>query len=162
LRTAVTTITENPWLGVGVSRGSDRFIAAPVVANLWLEIAFEGGIVALLAFAFGMTFTLWRWHAFEPRHRDIMIVLTLWLLIAWQFIATFPRLDLWIAFWVVWAWTRRGSERQGHSGWHATSWFVPRTPTSISSTEVARFVQLYPMNARPTQPLNGREIRTTP
>jgi carbonic anhydrase len=41
------------------------------------------------------------------------------------------------------------------------TWFVLRTPTSISSTEVARFAQLYPMNARPTQPLNGREIRAT-
>jgi carbonic anhydrase len=42
------------------------------------------------------------------------------------------------------------------------TWFVLKTPTSISKTEVARFGQLYPMNARPTQPLNGREIRTTP
>jgi carbonic anhydrase len=42
------------------------------------------------------------------------------------------------------------------------TWFVLRTPTSISSTEVARFAKLYPMNARPTQPLNGREIRATP
>ena len=42
------------------------------------------------------------------------------------------------------------------------TWFVLKTPTSISNTEVARFAQLYPMNARPTQPLNGREIRTTP
>jgi hypothetical protein len=79
---------------------------------MWLEVALEGGVASLLAFAFGMTFTLWRWHAFEPRHRDIMIVLALWLLIAWQFIETFPRLDLWIAFWVVLVWTRRGSERR--------------------------------------------------
>ena len=35
-------------------------------------------------------------------------------------------------------------------------------PTSISNTEVSRFAKLYPMNARPPQPLNGREIRTTP
>ena len=42
------------------------------------------------------------------------------------------------------------------------TWFVLKTPSSISNTEVARFAQLYPMNARPTQPLNGREIRTTP
>ena len=39
------------------------------------------------------------------------------------------------------------------------TWFVLRTPTSISKDEVARFAKLYPMNARPTQPLNGREIR---
>ena len=38
------------------------------------------------------------------------------------------------------------------------TWFVLKTPTSISDAEVARFAQLYPMNARPTQPLNGREV----
>ncbi len=42
------------------------------------------------------------------------------------------------------------------------TWFVLKNPTYISNTEVARFAQLYPMNARPTQPLNGREIRSTP
>ena len=88
----------------------DRFIAAPPVANLWVEVALEGGLVTLLAFVFGVTFTLWRWGMFEARHRDIMIVFALWLLIVWQFIQTFPRLDLWIAFWVVLVWTRRGSQ----------------------------------------------------
>jgi carbonic anhydrase len=39
------------------------------------------------------------------------------------------------------------------------TWFVMRHPTSVSKDEVARFAKLYPMNARPTQPLNGREIR---
>ena len=42
------------------------------------------------------------------------------------------------------------------------TWYVLKTPTFISNTEVARFAQLYPMNARPTQPLNGREILATP
>ncbi|MFI4901860.1 MAG: carbonic anhydrase [Burkholderiales bacterium] len=42
------------------------------------------------------------------------------------------------------------------------TWFVMKAPSSVSSGEVARFAQLYPMNARPTQPLNGREIRATP
>ncbi len=42
------------------------------------------------------------------------------------------------------------------------TWFVLKSPTAISNAEVARFALLYPMNARPTQPLNGREIRTTP
>jgi len=42
------------------------------------------------------------------------------------------------------------------------TWFVMKSPTSVSSAEVTRFAQLYPMNARPTQPLNGREIRATP
>jgi len=42
------------------------------------------------------------------------------------------------------------------------TWFVLKTPTSISNAEVSRFAKLYPMNARPTQPLNDREIRSTP
>ena len=42
------------------------------------------------------------------------------------------------------------------------TWFVMKTPTSISNAEVTRFAQVYPMNARPTQPVNGREIRATP
>ena len=42
------------------------------------------------------------------------------------------------------------------------TWFVLKNPTSISNAEVARFAKLYPTNARPTQPLNGREIRATP
>jgi len=39
------------------------------------------------------------------------------------------------------------------------TWFVLKHPTSVSGDEVARFGKLYRMNARPTQPLNGREIR---
>ena len=38
------------------------------------------------------------------------------------------------------------------------TWFVLRSPTSISAQEVARFGKSYPMNARPVQPLNGRQI----
>jgi carbonic anhydrase len=41
------------------------------------------------------------------------------------------------------------------------AWFVMKAPTTVSSEEVARFAKLYPMNARPTQPLNGREILST-
>jgi carbonic anhydrase len=41
------------------------------------------------------------------------------------------------------------------------TWFVLKTPTSISKDELSRFGHLYSMNARPTQPLNGREIRAT-
>ena len=110
LRNAVANIAQHPWLGVGVGRGSDRFIAAPVVPNLWLEVAHEGGLMALLAFGFGMAYTLSRWGAFERHQRDVMIVLALWFLIAWQFIETFPRLDLWVAVWVVLVWTKRESE----------------------------------------------------
>jgi len=109
MQAAVATIAEHPWLGIGVGRGPDRFIAAPWVINVWLEVAVEGGLLSLIAFGFGVTFTSWRWGLFTARNRDVMIVFALWLLIVWQFIQTFPRLDLWIAFWVVLVWTRRGS-----------------------------------------------------
>jgi len=39
------------------------------------------------------------------------------------------------------------------------TWFVLKHPTLESAGEVARFAGLYPMDARPVQPLNGREIR---
>ena len=94
VRATVATIGQHPWIGVGVGHGSDRFIAPPPVANLWLEVALEGGLLTLMAFTFGVTFTLWRWGAFDARNRDIMIMFALWLLIVWQFIQTFPRLDL--------------------------------------------------------------------
>jgi len=41
------------------------------------------------------------------------------------------------------------------------TWLVLKTPVKISDAEVAAFAKIYPMNARPTQPLNGREIRET-
>lgn len=107
------TIATHPWFGVGVDHEHGRFIAAPPVANLWLEIALEGGLLSLVAFLFGLAVTSWRWGLFEARHRDIMIVSTLWLLIVWQFIQTFPRLDLWMAFWAVMVWTRRDATRTG-------------------------------------------------
>jgi carbonic anhydrase len=40
-------------------------------------------------------------------------------------------------------------------------WFVLKTPTQISADEVARFARSYPMNARPVQELNGRDIQAT-
>lgn len=39
-------------------------------------------------------------------------------------------------------------------------WRVFRTPLEISAAQLAAFRALYPMNARPAQPLNGREIRS--
>ena len=42
------------------------------------------------------------------------------------------------------------------------TWFVLKTPMTISSDEIARFAKVYPMNARPVQPLNGRDIQVTP
>jgi carbonic anhydrase len=41
-------------------------------------------------------------------------------------------------------------------------WFVLKTPTRISEAQIAAFGKLYAMNARPTQPLNGRSIEATP
>jgi carbonic anhydrase len=41
------------------------------------------------------------------------------------------------------------------------TWFVLKSPISISSDEVARFAREYPMNARPVQALNGREVQAS-
>ncbi len=40
-------------------------------------------------------------------------------------------------------------------------WFVLKTPTKVTESEIMAFGKLYPMNARPTQPLNGRAIEAT-
>ena len=40
-------------------------------------------------------------------------------------------------------------------------WFVLKTPLKITGNEIAAFGKIYPMNARPTQPLNGRELKET-
>jgi len=37
-------------------------------------------------------------------------------------------------------------------------WFVMKHPVSISQAQLASFRKLYPHNARPTQPINGRAI----
>lgn len=41
------------------------------------------------------------------------------------------------------------------------TWFVLKNPAPVSADEVARFAKSYPMNARPVQPRNGREIRSS-
>ena len=38
------------------------------------------------------------------------------------------------------------------------SWFVLNSHTTISSQQLTAFAKIYPMNARPIQPTNGREI----
>jgi carbonic anhydrase len=40
-------------------------------------------------------------------------------------------------------------------------WLVLKTPVKIAESEITAFGKLYPMNARPTQPLNGRAIEAT-
>lgn len=41
-------------------------------------------------------------------------------------------------------------------------WYVLKTPASVSADQIARFARVYPMNARPTQPRNDRDIIGTP
>jgi carbonic anhydrase len=41
------------------------------------------------------------------------------------------------------------------------TWFVLRTPVRVSKHEVSSFAHAYPLNARPTQPLNGRSVQMT-
>lgn len=43
----------------------------------------------------------------------------------------------------------------------AVRWFVLKTPVKIADSEIAAFGRRYPMNARPTQPRNGRTIEAT-
>jgi carbonic anhydrase len=40
-------------------------------------------------------------------------------------------------------------------------WFVLKSPSTVTAGEIAAFGKLYPVNARPVQPLNGREVRST-
>ena len=40
-------------------------------------------------------------------------------------------------------------------------WLVLKTPVKIGTEQVAAFGKLYPMNARPTQPLNGRALQAS-
>jgi carbonic anhydrase len=38
------------------------------------------------------------------------------------------------------------------------TWFVLKTPNEVSAGEIAAFAKIYPHNARPIQPTNGRTI----
>ena len=38
------------------------------------------------------------------------------------------------------------------------TWYVLKTPVQLSSEQLEAFAKVYPMNARPKQPLNGREL----
>ena len=40
-------------------------------------------------------------------------------------------------------------------------WFVMKTPMTVAANELTAIAKLYPMNARPTQPLNGRAVEAT-
>jgi len=41
------------------------------------------------------------------------------------------------------------------------TWLVLKTPVKIADAEINAFGKIYPMNARPTQPLNGRAIQAS-
>jgi carbonic anhydrase len=41
------------------------------------------------------------------------------------------------------------------------TWYVLKTPQSLSSGQLAMFAKIYPNNARPIQPTNGRQILQT-
>jgi carbonic anhydrase len=41
------------------------------------------------------------------------------------------------------------------------TWFVLKAPVKVADGEIAAFAKLYPLNARPVQPLNGRTIEAT-
>ena len=41
-------------------------------------------------------------------------------------------------------------------------WYVLKTPATASADQMARFGRVYPMNSRPTQPRNDRDIIGTP
>lgn len=42
------------------------------------------------------------------------------------------------------------------------TWFVLKSPVPIAAGDLARFAKAFPANARPVQPVNGRDIRATP
>ncbi|MBS0339324.1 MAG: carbonic anhydrase family protein, partial [Proteobacteria bacterium] len=41
------------------------------------------------------------------------------------------------------------------------TWYVLQQSSTLSLGEIERFARAYPMNARPTQPLNGRTVRAS-
>ena len=41
------------------------------------------------------------------------------------------------------------------------TWFVLKTPITLAPSDLALFTRLYPHNARPAQPLNGRTVRSS-
>jgi carbonic anhydrase len=41
------------------------------------------------------------------------------------------------------------------------TWYVLKQPVSVSAEQIAAFAKIYPMNARPIQTTNGRELRET-
>ena len=105
---ALARIGQHPYAGQGVTRGTDRLIS-PTVPNTWLELGVEGGVFALLAFAWGLAATLYQWRGLRWENRAVGAVLLLYFLLSWQFIQTFPRLDQWLSFWMALTVVRAGT-----------------------------------------------------
>jgi carbonic anhydrase len=42
------------------------------------------------------------------------------------------------------------------------TWLVLKSPSTLSEGEIERFGSVYPMNARPVQPLHERVVRASP
>ena len=42
------------------------------------------------------------------------------------------------------------------------TWFILKSPVPVAAGDLARFGKAFPANARPVQPVNGRDIRATP
>ena len=40
-------------------------------------------------------------------------------------------------------------------------WFILKTPVTLSIDQISKFASIYPHNARPVQPLNGRVVVST-
>jgi carbonic anhydrase len=43
----------------------------------------------------------------------------------------------------------------------SVTWFVLKAPLAIAQDEIVAFSKIYPLNARPVQPLNGRVVQAT-
>jgi O-Antigen ligase len=94
---------EHPWFGNGVviATPSSTQKLAPIVSNIWLEIAVESGGLGLLAFAYGLFRTVQAPLKRHPAKADVIFVLSavaVHLLVNMNLTGTFPRLDYWLLF----------------------------------------------------------------
>lgn len=99
LETTLERIKAHPFAGEGVV-GTAAKLISPTVPNTWLEIAVEGGVFALMAFAWGLAATIFRREGLGRENLTVAVALLLYFLVTWQFIQTFPRLDQWLSFWM--------------------------------------------------------------
>lgn len=116
LENAIALVKADPLLGSGVTPGEHRLLESRA-SNVWLELAIEGGVLSVVAFAWGLGYALYRWRVFRPENGAIAIVLVAYFGVAWQFLQTFPRLDQWLTFWIALAFALQrstGAEPAAH------------------------------------------------